>query len=604
MKLFDIKWEKKPPFFHITLDSLYRILMQFMSIGILGFIMESTLEYIFQGYFRDRGFLCGPFIPIYGIAVLFICFINIFPKMNLKNFFITFLISFISITLFEEFTGQFCERVFNVSLWSYAEYPCSSYTGYTNLFISLLWGICSTLYLIYVIPFFDNFYKKFNKRMRITISSLFLILFITDIIITFVLFNINNGYKEIISSHKRNIEYTLFLLGTVLYFVLTISLFRYISKKIILLNEKLDFLCFIISFILITLPIFSAFEYLERTRIPFIQGLAVLGFIDCAFLIYLLLSIILLTNIYLLYKLIIKNKEDKISEKFYFYKKKSFKSILILISFSISILVCTIGVINVKNPKTVKLEYGSGDNKLKIVAISDLHYETTGCIINLDDFVKDINKENPDVVFLLGDIVDTDVSLVQTNIFADSLNNIKSTYGIYLIPGNHEYESNKFDYVRVHNWFYNLENICPNFHFLVNKEVVIDNKVRVIGRMDYVYGGKSDNRTSLEYIDSSSNLTDKEKELPLIVLDHQPQGYKDSLNFGAKLQLSGHTHDAQLFPGNWILDVLYKVKWNCIVEGNFNKNDFNLYITKGYGTWGFPMRTTGRSELLSIDFKY
>ena len=53
MKLFDIKWEKKPPFFHITLDSLYRILMQFMSIGILGFIMESTLEYIFQGYFEE-----------------------------------------------------------------------------------------------------------------------------------------------------------------------------------------------------------------------------------------------------------------------------------------------------------------------------------------------------------------------------------------------------------------------------------------------------------------------------------------------------------------------------------------------------------------------
>ena len=330
------------------------------------------------------------------------------------------------------------------------------------------------------------------------------------------------------------------------------------------------------------------------------------------FLIYVLLGLIIIKlaeGIYrLVLKLIEKKKEIK-NSKVYFYKNKFYKVICVGVEIIVSIFVCLIGFLCVKNPKTVNLTYGDGENTLNIVAVSDVHYMTTGCVISLDDLVEDINELNPDVVFMLGDIVDVNVSTISYKDFASYMSEINSTYGVYLITGNHEFESNvdgnnKVDKTKVDRWFTKVENECDTFHYLTDEEVVIGNAIRVIGRLDYLYGGSSNSRVSLETIEKGSNLTDEEKNLPLIVLDHQPQDYAQALEFGATLQLSGHTHDAQLFPGNWILDILYKVKWNCIVHGNYHCDNFDLYITRGYGAWGFPMRTTGRSEILDIDFKY
>jgi predicted MPP superfamily phosphohydrolase len=83
-----------------------------------------------------------------------------------------------------------------------------------------------------------------------------------------------------------------------------------------------------------------------------------------------------------------------------------FLPLILIASYIIGLVVVLIGVSNVKNPVNTYLTYGKGNNSLKIVAVSDIHYDTTGCIIDLKDLVNDINKENPDIVFFLGDTVD------------------------------------------------------------------------------------------------------------------------------------------------------------------------------------------------------
>ena len=146
MKLLDIKYNKKFPFIHISLQSLYIMLFEFMVTGVLAWIMESYIEYAFQGYFCDRGFFCGPFIPMYGVFILIICVINIFPKFNIKNLLIVSVLAFFVITLFEEAVGVICEKAFGSILWTYGGIPFTSNSGYTNLFISLGWGIGGALY--------------------------------------------------------------------------------------------------------------------------------------------------------------------------------------------------------------------------------------------------------------------------------------------------------------------------------------------------------------------------------------------------------------------------------------------------------------------------
>ena len=133
-----------------------------------------------------------------------------------------------------------------------------------------------------------------------------------------------------------------------------------------------------------------------------------------------------------------------------------------------------------------------------------------------------------------------------------------------------------------------------NVRLLLDESVVINNEILVIGRIDKSYN----NRLSLGQITNNNSY-------PMIVLDHQPSLYKESFNIGAMLQLSGHTHNGQLFP----MDIIVKLHGLLISDvpigsGLYTKNNFSLLITKGYGVWGFPLRTTGRSEIIISDFYF
>ncbi len=83
--------------------------------------------------------------------------------------------------------------------------------------------------------------------------------------------------------------------------------------------------------------------------------------------------------------------------------------------------------------------------------------------------------------------------------------------------------------------------------------------------------------------------------LPLILLDHQPVKLEEASRNGIDLQISGHTHAGQLFPLNLINQLVWEVYW-----GYSRKGKTQYYVSCGAGTWGPPVRTGSRPEIVEI----
>lgn len=610
MKLFDIQYQKTFPFIKMSKETFLGILFEMLVLGVLGFISETLLEFIFTDFFADRGFLCGPFIPVYAIFAFVICMINHFPKPTKKNVFYLGVFLFVFSIIFEEVVGLFAQNVFHASLWLY-KLPLTSSTGYTNLFVSIGWMVGGSLYIFYIVPLVYKLGNKISEKLRWTLHIETGLLVLIDFIYTLYRNKRNDGYYLLYQIPKEPAT-VLFVIGIFLYVGVVSCVLYFVCREIRKLSSKLDIPLFVISSIILFAPFFSAYEYLERSGIKGVSNLAAFGFLDAAFLIYFALSLIVTIIILFIYIFTIKQIEKKkeLKRGFHFFKHPLFKAFFLIGNVSLSVFVIILGIISLKNPQTTKLEFGSGDNELKIVCVSDIHYSTIGNITKLDDLVYDLNQYDADVIFFLGDTVDNYMSktargLVRKNyadyqVFADYMNQIHSTYGIYNINGNHEFETNDISDVR--GFFNGVEKLCKNFHYLDDDAVTIAGVLNVVGRRDYKIGGKTNARRSIKNILISSGI--ENKDLDLIVLDHQPQDYRESLENKAMLQLSGHTHNGQIFPGNIIVSLVHKIKYNCISNGLYQEGDFSLYISRGYGAWGFPLRTSGSSEIVEIYYKF
>ena len=87
--------------------------------------------------------------------------------------------------------------------------------------------------------------------------------------------------------------------------------------------------------------------------------------------------------------------------------------------------------------------------------------------------------------------------------------------------------------------------------------------------------------------------------LPVIVLDHQPGHLEQAEQAGVGLQLSGHTHAGQLFPLNLVNRLFWELNW-----GFLRKGPTQYYVTSGVGTWGPPVRTGSRAEIVRLELRF
>ena len=218
-----------------------------------------------------------------------------------------------------------------------------------------------------------------------------------------------------------------------------------------------------------------------------------------------------------------------------------------------------------------------------IVQLSDVHI---GGLIDktfIKSLVDKVNVLNADVVVITGDLVDTKLKSAKDAL--DELKNIQAKYGTYFIVGNHEY-------------FHGVKPIIDYVNSLGIK--VLENENVYIGTKDkgFFLCGVYDRygETYGSYKPDIKKALHNTQTHPTVVLAHQPKYIEEIETKGIDLMLCGHTHGGQIFPFNFLVKLQQPY-----VKGLHQHNEFTqIYINKGTGFWGPPMRLGASSEITII----
>lgn len=243
-------------------------------------------------------------------------------------------------------------------------------------------------------------------------------------------------------------------------------------------------------------------------------------------------------------------------------------------------------------------------DSLKIVLTADLHLGYSIGIRHMENMVEKINAQNPDLVVIAGDIFDNEYdALEDPKRLAEVLSGIKSTYGVYACYGNHDIKEKllagftlggrkeeKASDPRMDSF---LED--AKIHLLKDEGVLIDNAFYLYGRPD----AKNPGLGSRERLSPRELTASMDKTLPIIVIDHQPKELEGLAEAGVDLDLCGHTHDGQMFPGNLLVSLMWEN--SC---GYLQKGGMHSIVTSGVGVFGPNMRVGTKSEICSITVSF
>ncbi len=305
-----------------------------------------------------------------------------------------------------------------------------------------------------------------------------------------------------------------------------------------------------------------------------------------AFMIYFLISIILIDIIRLA------------NWQFNFFPniiKDNYSIAKFIIAALVFIIVCSIvtaGFINTRtlHVKTLDLNLRKGQSplaKLNIVMASDIHLSPMDNEKFLLKIVNKINSLDPDIILIAGDLFDDHADILKQRKIGPALLKLESKYGTYAITGNHEFINGIESAVSF------IESY--GIKLLRDTSVMIDNSFYLVGRDDRAKKQfTKQNRKPLEEI-----ISNVDKSFPVIMMDHTPFALEEAEKNGVDLQLSGHTHHGQMFPGNLITNRIYEVSWGYLQKGNTQ-----YYVSCGAGTWGPPVRTGSYSEIVNLKIKF
>ena len=267
------------------------------------------------------------------------------------------------------------------------------------------------------------------------------------------------------------------------------------------------------------------------------------------------------------------------------------KLLLFIAITGISALLITAGFFSAISPRVTRYDirtvknFASGQEGMKIVAVSDIHL---GSIIrkrSMKHLSQMIEKESPDLVLLLGDIVDGSMGPVLRGDLLSYLTLPPLKYGHYAITGNHEYMGD------LHKSIPYIES--KGIRILKDEVVELGNGVQLVGRLDRTaQQGFGSGRATL---DSLMRMTDAGK--PVILLDHQPYELKKLEGTSVDLQLSGHTHNGQMWPLNLITRAMFELSYGHKKFGNTD-----VIVSSGFGLWGPRVRLGTRPEIVVINF--
>lgn len=231
--------------------------------------------------------------------------------------------------------------------------------------------------------------------------------------------------------------------------------------------------------------------------------------------------------------------------------------------------------------KTIQIKKHNKEKmSFRMVIASDFHLGILSNKKLLQKFVTRSNDAKPDLVFLVGDIVDDHPYWYKAYQMDEVMKTLKSTYGIYGVLGNHEYYGKQIP-------LFVDEMKKSGITILQDETICIANAFYVTGREDKT----NKDRKSLTQL---SNMVDK--QLPWIVMDHTPSDLKTPVELGVDVHLSGHTHLGQMWPNQWITRKTFELDYGYLL-----KKSTHILVSSGFGFWGPPIRTNSRSEMWVVD---
>lgn len=365
-------------------------------------------------------------------------------------------------------------------------------------------------------------------------------------------------------------------------------------------NKRLDFWLKHFSWSMFLLTIFIGLAFILPEDNFLRRPLFKIGAYWLGISLYLILYVALIDLLRWIYSKVFKDKYND------FYARTICALLIIVLTGGTSIY----GIINAKIVRTTEYEItinkdGGNFKEMTIAMFGDPQFGYNIGEYHLKQAVDIINKNDVDIVCVVGDIFDNQYSAIKNpDKLIDLFNQIKSKYGMYAVLGNHDVEEPilcgfTFNDDDIKNKLASKEMLDfirkSGMVLLYDENVIINNSVNLYGRADQ----ERPNLGNITRKESGDLFKEVDVSKPIMVLDHEPREYDELEKAGVDLMMAGHTHDGQLLPTKIATDIIWENPYGLWV-----KNAFHAITTSGLGLFGPNMRVGTIAEVCIIHVKF
>lgn len=365
-------------------------------------------------------------------------------------------------------------------------------------------------------------------------------------------------------------------------------------------NKRLDFWLKHFSWSMFLLTIFIGLAFILPEDNFLRRPLFKIGAYWLGISLYLILYVAVIDLLRWIYSKVFKDKYNE------FYARTICTLLIIILTAVTSIY----GIINAKIVRTTEYDItinkdGGNFKEMTIAMFGDPQFGYNIGEYHLKQAVDIINKNDVDIVCVVGDIFDNQYSAIKNpDKLIDLFNQIKSKYGMYAVLGNHDVEEPilcgfTFNDETLENKLASKEMLDfirkSGMVLLYDENVIINDSVNLYGRADQ----ERPNLGNITRKESGELFKEVDVSKTIMVLDHEPREYDELEKAGVDLMMAGHTHDGQLWPTKIATDIIWENPYGLWV-----KNAFHAITTSGLGLFGPNMRVGTIAEVCIIHVKF